>query len=132
MPFSLSALYERYTSEEQRVDEPRIRVERAVAAAVRRRRLWKPRARVVVAVSGGADSLCLLGALLALRAQGVAIAPGEIVVAHLDHGLRGAEGREDAAWVAAFAREQGLRFVGDSVDVAALAKQERRSLEDAA
>src|SRR5690348_8891210 len=94
--------------------------------------MWTPGACVVVAVSGGADSLCLVGALLALRAQDATDAPGEIVVAHLDHGLRGAEGREDAAWVAAFAREQGLRFVGDSVDVAALAKQERRSLEDAA
>jgi tRNA(Ile)-lysidine synthase len=86
----------------------------------------------VVAVSGGADSLCLVGALLALRAQGVACAPGEIVVAHLDHGLRGAEGREDAAFVEAIAREQRLRFVGATVDVAAIAKQERRSLEDAA
>jgi tRNA(Ile)-lysidine synthase len=94
--------------------------------------MWTPGACVVVAVSGGTDSLCLVGALLVLRAQGAACAPGEIVVAHLDHGLRGAEGREDAAWVETFAREQGLRFVGDAVDVAAIAKQERRSLEDAA
>jgi tRNA(Ile)-lysidine synthase len=114
------------------VDEPLDRVERASTAAVRRHDLWKPDARLVVAVSGGADSLCLVGALLALRAQGSACAPGEIVVAHLDHGLRGPEGREDAAWVEAFAREQRLRFVGAAVDVTALAKQERRSLEDAA
>ena len=114
------------------MDEPLVRVERAVAAAVRRYGLWKPGARVVVAVSGGADSLCLVGALLALRAQGATYAPDEIIVAHLDHGLRGAEGREDAAWVEEFAREQELRFVGAAVDVAAIAKQERRSLEDAA
>jgi tRNA(Ile)-lysidine synthase len=114
------------------VEEPQIRVERAVAAAVRRHGMWTSGACVVVAVSGGADSLCLVGTLLALRAQGAACAPGEIVVAHLDHGLRGAEGREDAAWVEAFACEQGLRFVGDAADVAAQAKQERRSLEDAA
>jgi tRNA(Ile)-lysidine synthase len=114
------------------VDEPQGRVERAVAAAVRRHDLWKSGACVLVAVSGGSDSLCLVGTLLALRARGAACAPGEVVVAHLDHRLRGAEGREDATWVETFAREQGLRFVGDSVDVAAIAKQERRSLEDAA
>src|SRR6185312_16509392 len=98
----------------------------------RRHSLWKPGARVVVAVSGGADSLCLVGTLLALRQQGASCAPGEIVVAHLNHGLRGAEGHEDAAWVETFAREQGLAFAGDAVDVAFLARQERRSLEDAA
>jgi tRNA(Ile)-lysidine synthase len=114
------------------VDEPQGRIERAVAAAVRRHGLWKPGACVVVAVSGGADSLCLVGALLALSAQGAASTPGEIVGAHLDHGLRGVEGQEDAAWVETFAREQGLRFVGAAVDVAAIAKKERRSLEDAA
>ncbi len=114
------------------MDEPLVKVERAAAAAVRRYGLWKLGARLVVAVSGGADSLCLVGALLALRAQGGASAPGEIVVAHLDHGLRGVEGQEDAAWVETFSREQGLRFVGAAVDVAAIAKQERRSLEDAA
>jgi tRNA(Ile)-lysidine synthase len=114
------------------VDEPQSRVERAVAAAVRRYSLWQPGARVVVAVSGGADSLCLVGALLALRVQSAACAPGDIVVAHLDHRLRGPEGQEDATFVEAFAREQGLRFDSAAVDVAAVAKQERRSLEDAA
>ncbi len=114
------------------MDEPRVRVERAAAAAVRRHGMWTPGARLVVAVSGGADSLCLAGALLALRARDAACAPGEIVVAHLDHGLRGAEGREDAAWVEAFAREQEAPFIGGAADVATLAKQERRSLEDAA
>jgi tRNA(Ile)-lysidine synthase len=118
--------------EEQSVDEPRGKVERAVAAAVRRFRLWEPRARLVVAVSGGADSLCLLGALLALRARGASSAPGEFVVAHLDHGLRGGEGQADAAWVEAFAAEQGVRFIGEAIDVAAIARQERRSLEEAA
>src|SRR5262249_32000422 len=67
--------------EEQPMDEPRAsierRVERTVTAAVGRHGMWKPGERVVVAVSGGADSLCLLGTLLALRAQG-ASPPGEI------------------------------------------------------
>jgi len=114
------------------VDEPQARVERAVAAGVERLRLWPANATLVAAVSGGADSLCLVGVLDALSARKSSTAPGEIVIAHLNHGLRGAEGRADAAWVEAFAREHGLRFVGETVDVAAIARRDRRSLEDAA
>ncbi|MGZ3673433.1 MAG: tRNA lysidine(34) synthetase TilS [Ktedonobacterales bacterium] len=119
----------------QRGDEAiatRERVERTVRGAVERHALWRRGAPLVVAVSGGADSLCLLGTLLALREQESSVAPGEIVVAHLDHRLRGAEGEQDAAWVAAFARELGLRCEPGTADVPALARAERRSLEDAA
>lgn len=110
----------------------RERVERAVRGAVERHVLWRPGASLVVAVSGGPDSLCLLGTLLALREQGIASAPGETIVAHLDHRVRGAEGERDAAWVATFARELGLRCELGSADVPALARAEGRSLEDAA
>jgi len=132
MPFTPVEMRERHTTEEELVDNPRVMVERVVGSAVRRYGLWAPHALLVVAVSGGADSLCLAGTLAALRAQGAPEAPGEIIVAHLNHGLRGDEGREDAAWVEAFAREHGLRFIGATVNVAVLARRERRSLEDAA
>src|SRR5579859_8182032 len=59
------------------------RVEALVARAAREHGLWRPGDTLVVAVSGGQDSLCLLGALLALRARGHPHAPGELIVAHL-------------------------------------------------
>ncbi|HEU4783003.1 MAG TPA: tRNA lysidine(34) synthetase TilS [Ktedonobacterales bacterium] len=83
-------------------------VERAITRAVRRHALWSPGARLVAAVSGGADSLCLLGALLALRERGHRLAPGEIIVAHFDHGLRAEESREDARFVEQLATGLGL------------------------
>lgn len=86
-------------------------VERALARAVREHALWSPGARLVVAVSGGADSLCLLGVLLALREREHRLAPGELIVAHLDHGLRGEESREDARFVERLAAELGLRCI---------------------
>ncbi|HEY1389146.1 MAG TPA: tRNA lysidine(34) synthetase TilS [Ktedonobacterales bacterium] len=86
-------------------------VERAIILAVRRHALWTPGALLVVAVSGGADSLCLLGALLALRERGHRLAPGEIIVAHFDHGLRGDESREDANFVRQLATELGTLCV---------------------
>jgi tRNA(Ile)-lysidine synthase TilS/MesJ len=93
-------------------------VERAITRAARRYALWTPGARLVVAVSGGGDSLCLLGALLALRERGHPLAPGELMVAHLDHGLRGAESQEDARYVQRLAAELGLPCVIEQVEMA--------------
>lgn len=108
------------------------RVESLVARAARAHTLWRRGDTLVVAVSGGQDSLCLLGALLALRARAHPDAPGELVVAHLNHGVRGDEGAADAAWVAAFAARLGLRSVVETADVAAEARRTHRSPEDAA
>jgi len=64
-----------------------------------------PGDKVLVAVSGGADSVCLLKALFDMRKKlGI-----DIVVGTLDHGLRGAESKRDAAFVKKFSEK--LRFV---------------------
>lgn len=109
----------------------RRRVERAVARAAQREGLWEPGAPLVVAVSGGPDSLCLLGALVALRDAGHPAAPAALTVAHLDHGLR-PESAADAAWVRDFAATLGVPAATERADVAWLARREKRSLEDAA
>src|SRR4029453_12703521 len=49
---------------------------------------------VLVAVSGGADSVALARALVALRAPGI----GRLVLAHYNHRLRGAESDGDQAF----------------------------------
>jgi tRNA(Ile)-lysidine synthetase-like protein len=73
---------------------------------------------VVVAVSGGPDSLALLHALHTLRRQ----LRVDLHVAHLDHGLRGAEAQADAQFVAECAEAWGLPCTVEAVDVAALAR----------
>lgn len=89
--------------------------------------LIAPGDMVVVAVSGGADSLCLLHVLHAL-------APAlrcRLHVAHLDHALRaGSDG--DAAFVNQHAANLGLACTVERRDVAALARRRRASLETAA
>jgi len=83
---------------------------------------------LVVAVSGGADSLALLHALrMVAPAMGVALH-----VAHLGHGMRGAVGAADAVWVAAQAVAWGLPCTVRRADVPAYARQAGRSPEDAA
>jgi tRNA(Ile)-lysidine synthase len=65
------------------------------------------REHLLVAVSGGPDSTALLAALAEL-------APGRglgLTVAHVDHGLRGAEGAAEADRVAALAARLGVPFV---------------------
>jgi tRNA(Ile)-lysidine synthase len=60
--------------------------------------------RILVACSGGADSVAALGLLLALRSS----LELEIAVGHVDHGLREASA-EEAAKVAALADRLDLR-----------------------
>ncbi len=107
-------------------------VERTVRLDATRYAQWTPGATLVVGVSGGPDSLCLLGVLHALAKGKSTVTPGRIVVAHLDHTLRGDEGQRDAAWVTAFAESLGVTCILDSVDVRAAARRDHRSLEDAA
>ena len=67
--------------------------------------LFAPNDHVLVAVSGGPDSLCLLHVLWTEReARGL----GEVTAAHLDHGIRGQESAAEADWVAAWCRERGI------------------------
>lgn len=66
-------------------------------------RLFSPEALLLVAVSGGPDSLCLLHLLYRLAAQG----GPRLHVAHLDHGLR-PEAVAEASRVAALAAAWGL------------------------
>lgn len=77
--------------------------ERALLDEWRRLELPGANARVVVAVSGGADSTALLLALSSLIAAKKL--SGTVSVAHLDHGLRVKASREDSAWVARLAAE---------------------------
>jgi tRNA(Ile)-lysidine synthase len=60
---------------------------------------------VIVAVSGGPDSVALLRGLATLKAA--AVGPGRLVVAHFNHGLR-ADAGDDARFVAALAGQLAL------------------------
>lgn len=72
-----------------------------VAATISRYNMLDPGARVMVAVSGGPDSVCLLHALRELKIRVVGIA-------HVNHKLRGQASEEDEQFVVGAAREMGL------------------------
>lgn len=103
-------------------------VRRAVREAARRFQLFPPGETVIVGVSGGPDSLCLLDVLRDLAPEfGITLH-----VAHLHHGLRGPEADADAAFVAGIAQQWGLPCTIEREDVSALAAREGLSLEEAA
>jgi tRNA(Ile)-lysidine synthase len=75
-----------------------------IAQTIVRHRMFEPAQQVGVAVSGGADSVCLLHVLLELAPRWDL----RLSVLHLDHGLRGEESRQDAEFVRGLADRLGL------------------------
>jgi tRNA(Ile)-lysidine synthase len=103
-----------------------------VAAFIEEHRLLPERGRVVVAVSGGADSLCLLHILYTLCGPGRSYPQVYLHVAHLDHQLRPEVSAHEAEQVAQLATTWGLPVTVGRTNVPALAREERLSLEEAA
>ncbi|HEU5401977.1 MAG TPA: tRNA lysidine(34) synthetase TilS [Terriglobales bacterium] len=84
--------------------------------------------RVGIGISGGADSVALLRALLELREElGIVIS-----VIHFNHKIRGRESDADAEFVAVLAQRHGLEFHPASGDVPAYEKKHRLGTEAAA
>jgi tRNA(Ile)-lysidine synthase len=79
--------------------------------------------RWMIGVSGGRDSVLLLHLLLSHGR-------GDLVVCHVDHGLRPESG-EDARFVAGLAARYGLPFAAFREDVASRARRSRKSIETA-
>lgn len=95
-----------------------------VRGAIRRERMLPPGAPLWVAVSGGVDSMVLLHVLHTLGHS--------CAVAHVDHGLRGAESDADRTFVEGEARRMGLVFRTMRVDPKAVADEQGISLQMAA
>ncbi|HLG16568.1 MAG TPA: tRNA lysidine(34) synthetase TilS [Blastocatellia bacterium] len=100
-----------------------------VAQFIERHSMFDESHCVVVAVSGGPDSVALLDVLASLlKAPGV----GVLHVAHFDHKLRERESADDAEFVRALASRHGLGFSLESADVREEAKRARKGIEETA
>ena len=81
--------------------------------------------RVLCAVSGGLDSMCLLDFMT--RQKGFSVG-----AAHFNHCLRGAEADRDEEFVREFCAQRRIPFVSGGGDTRALAEKEGLSIEEAA
>lgn len=98
-----------------------------VRRTVEKYKMLQPGERVIVAVSGGPDSVALLHALYELRRE----LSVELIVAHLDHRMRPGS-QADARFVAELAKSLELPVVSGAIDVPALVQREKRSPEEGA
>lgn len=81
---------------------------------------------VVAGVSGGADSMLLLSYLLKKRDElGL-----RLLVANVEHGIRGEESVSDSAFVEGFCRENGVEFECLKINAPALAKKAGEGIEE--
>lgn len=97
-------------------------------AFIRAGRLIADEDRLVAAVSGGPDSVCMLSILVRLQSR----LNLSLHIAHLNHRLRGADSDGDADYVAGLARWYGLPATVASRDVRAYQHLKHLSLEEAA
>ncbi|MBQ4569239.1 MAG: tRNA lysidine(34) synthetase TilS [Ruminococcus sp.] len=81
---------------------------------------------IIVALSGGADSVTLLHTLLSLKGQ---LPHLHIMAAHVNHKLRGEESERDMEFVAALCKERNIELFILEEDVALLAKERKQSIE---
>ncbi len=105
-----------------------ITLEERVLTHIRTHNLIQPGQKILVAVSGGPDSVCLLHILFKLQKE----LHISLHVAHLDHALRGTEAEGDARYVANLAQNLGVPATLDKRDVEVWQKIHRLSLEEAA
>ncbi len=97
-----------------------------IIQAVAEHRLFREGDTVIVAVSGGADSVALLDILAGLHDLHL-----RLIVAHLNHALRGPEADGDEAFVRRLAVSYGLPAEVARVDVRELGRVKKLSLEEA-
>jgi len=102
------------------------RVENKVLEYCKKHKLLDQGDRIVVGVSGGADSVCLLFVLLSLQKE----YDLKIHVVHVHHGIR-PEAGEDAAYVEKLCLEKGLPFTLVRRDIPTEAKAHGCSEEEA-
>jgi tRNA(Ile)-lysidine synthase len=102
--------------------------EQRILRFIKEKRLVTAGQKLVVAVSGGPDSVCMLYILAKLHRE----LGTELHVAHLNHRLRGTSSDADARYVAALSNQLGITSTVASRDVAAYQKKHKISLEEAA
>lgn len=83
--------------------------------------------RIVVGVSGGADSVCLFHVLLKLAP----IYEHTLFVVHINHGIRGKEADDDEEYVRKLCLDNQVSFTAIKADVKAITKKEGLSEEEA-
>lgn len=102
--------------------------ENSIIRAAARYHMFEPGNKILVAVSGGPDSVAMLHALHTHSAEfGISLH-----VAHLNHGIRGEQSNIDEEFVRNLAQHYGLDATTEKVDVPSLQQELKVGIEEAA
>lgn len=104
--------------------------EKKVAGFIQANGLFGSADKILLAVSGGADSTALMYAMCAIKAEN--ILSSDTLCAHINHQLRGSEGDGDEAFVIAQADKLSLAVTARRLDVRGFARKNKLSIETAA
>ncbi len=104
--------------------------ETKIAGFIKANGLFDPADRILLAVSGGADSTALMYAMRALKTEKVLSA--DTVCAHINHQLRGTDAELDEDFVTTQAAELNLAITTKRLDVRGYARKNKLSIETAA
>lgn len=93
---------------------------------IKKKKLIEDGDKLIVGVSGGADSVCLLILLHKLFKEKI-----ELVVVHINHGIRGAEADGDENFVKALCERLGTECIIRRINIPEIAAKEKISEEEA-
>lgn len=82
--------------------------------------------RVLIGVSGGADSIALLEFFVSVKEK----YDLDICVAHIEHGIRGEDSVNDAEFVENYCKKLGVKFYLKTIDAPNLAKKAKMGVEE--
>ena len=99
-----------------------------VLDTINRHNLIEKGDKIVLGISGGPDSVCLLHILNRLK-ETLDI---EIYAAHLNHQIRGIEAQKDALYVTQLCEKMGIKYFVRSIDVPKYCEENKLSIEDGA
>lgn len=99
-----------------------------VKKIIERYNMFSPGDRVLVGVSGGPDSVCLLHILDRCRKE-MALS---LHVVHINHGIRKRESKREEKFVSHLAGRMGLPITVKSLDVPSYARRKKLTVEEAA
>jgi tRNA(Ile)-lysidine synthase len=103
-------------------------MQQKIIAFLKQHRMIEKNDHVIVACSGGADSVCLLLVLCAIRKElGFSLS-----AVHVEHGIRGEESRRDAAFTEELCKRLSIPLAVCPVDAPAYAAGHRMGIEEAA
>ncbi len=106
-------------------------LEKKILKTIEKYELIKDGDKIVLGVSGGPDSMCMLNAIEELKnCQKGPSLMAKIVVAHVNHMIR-QEADEDERYVKAYCEKKGIEFYTKSIDVEKLAHTNKIGIEEA-